>query len=188
MAQIKNRTVTTEDTTKAKVRAKKDLAFARATSNASNIRELLAYRIHVVANTISRGAALRYRREFDVTLGEWRSVALLAGFGPLGLNELARKGGVDRGQISRIVTGLIARGLVSRTDEAKGKPVSLMLTGKGRKLYEGLFEAAIDRDEIFIGALTSEERASFIAMLSKIFEIARQVEKMEKQKSTPSAA
>ena len=43
------------------------------------IRELLSYRLHQVANLLSRGAEMRYRREFGVSLWEWRTVALLGG-------------------------------------------------------------------------------------------------------------
>lgn len=157
--------------------------LSRGSSTAATIRDLLAYRLHVVANTISRSAATRYRRDFDVTLGEWRSIALLAGFGPLGLNQLARQAGVDRGQLSRIVAGLTARGLVSRTHEVKGKPVSLVLTAKGKKVFNGLFNAALDRDEVFLGALTAQERGRFDLMLNKIFAVARQVEKAERAAS-----
>lgn len=154
--------------------------LSRSVSRSKTIRDLLAYRLHVVANTISRSAAARYRREFDVTLGEWRSIALLARYGPLGLNHLARQGGVDRGQISRIVAGLTSRGLVSRTHQVKGKPVSLVLTAKGEKVYGGLFKAAVDRDEVFLGALTAAEQTNFDRMLNKILTVARQVEHDEK--------
>ena len=163
--------------------ASKASGFARGESFPSTIRELLAYRVHVVANTISRSAATRYRREFDVTLGEWRTLALLAGYGPLGLNQLARQANVDRGQISRIVAGLIGRGLVSGKPQMKGKPVNLMLTAKGRNQFEGLFKASLDRNEAFLGALTAKERASFNRMLDKILAVARQVEKVEREKS-----
>ena len=55
------------------------------------IKELLSYRLHQVANLLSRGAELRYRREFGVSLWEWRTVALLgAAAEPQSLNELAR--------------------------------------------------------------------------------------------------
>jgi DNA-binding MarR family transcriptional regulator len=163
-----------------------DEAFARGVSRSATIRDLLAYRLHVVANTISRSAATRFRRDHDVTLGEWRSIALLAGFGPLGLNQLARQSGVDRGQISRIVAGLTRRRLISRTPMVKGKPINLVLTARGRKLYDGLFAAAIDRDEIFLGALTAREREEFDRMLNRILAVARRVEKNEKEKSAAS--
>lgn len=167
---------------------KDDAAFARGTTKSTTIRDLLAYRLHVVANTISRSAAARYRREFDVTLGEWRTIALLAGYGPLGLNQLARQSGVDRGQISRIVAGLTERGFVTGTHDLKGKPVSLSLTGKGRKLFQGLFGAALDRDEVFLGALSAKERTQFDDMLNKILDVARRVEQIEKGKSSEPSA
>ena len=58
---------------------------------AETIRELLSYRIHRLAGALSRGAALRYRREFGVSLVEWRTIALLGGHAPVissGLSEL----------------------------------------------------------------------------------------------------
>ena len=48
---------------------------------APTIKELLSYRLHQVANLLSRGAEMRYRREFGVSLWEWRTVALLGGAG-----------------------------------------------------------------------------------------------------------
>ena len=183
MATKKNRSASTARAAETGGGATKEAEFARGESHSSTIRDLLAYRLHVVANTISRSAAARYRREFDVTLGEWRTIALLAGYAPLGLNQLARQASVDRGQISRIVAGLTARGLVSRTHEIKGKPVSLVLTAKGKKLFDGLFKAAIDRDEVFLGALTAKEQETFDRMLNKVLAVARQVEKIEREKS-----
>jgi DNA-binding MarR family transcriptional regulator len=183
MAQKKSRSGPGRDTAPQAHAVRSDAELARGVSRSATIRDLLAYRVHVVANTISRSAATRFRRDFDVTLGEWRCIALLARFAPLGLNQLARQSGVDRGQISRIVAGLTRRRLVSRTPMVKGKPINLVLTTKGRGLYDGLFAAAIDRDEIFLGALTEKERADFDRMLNKILGVARQVERNEREKS-----
>ena len=79
------------------------------------IRELLSYRLHEVANLLSRGAELRYRREFGVSLWEWRTIALLGGAaGPLSLNHLAHAAGIHKSQMSRVVSGLAKRKLVVR--------------------------------------------------------------------------
>src|ERR1700752_810675 len=96
---------------------------------APGIRELLSYRLHRVANLLSRGAEMRYRREFGVSLWEWRTVALLGGaHEPQSLNDLARAAGVDKAQMSRVVSGLRARRLVSRetdANDARGIRLSL---------------------------------------------------------------
>src|SRR4051812_49770924 len=81
----------------------------------TEIQDLLSYKLHRVANLLSRGAELRYRREFGVSLWEWRTLALLgAAEEPMSLVQLAKAAGVDKGQMSRVVTGLADRRLVRR--------------------------------------------------------------------------
>ncbi len=139
------------------------------------IRELLSYRLHVVANLLSRGAELRYRREFGVSLWEWRTVALLGGSREaLSLNELSRAAGIDKSQMSRVVSGLVARRLVSRAiDGADARGVRLALTRTGERLYAGLIRAAAERNDAFLGALSARERACVERALAKLAEEAR---------------
>jgi DNA-binding MarR family transcriptional regulator len=146
------------------------------------IRDLLSYRLHTVANLLSRGAELRYRREFGVSLWEWRSIALLgASESALSLNELARSAGIDKSQMSRVVSGLAERGLVTReADAADARGVRLALSKPGRRMYAGLMRAAGERDEAFIGCLTDSERKSFDRVLAKLAGQAREFIQREK--------
>ncbi len=146
------------------------------------IRELLSYRLHTVANLLSRGAELRYRREFGVSLWEWRSIALLGASGtPLSLNELARSAGVDKSQMSRVVSGLSSRGIVSReADAVDGRGVRLALSKAGRKLYLGLIRAAADRDAAFRNCLSAREKQVFDKALLKLAFQAREFIQREK--------
>src|SRR5262245_41862273 len=119
------------------------------------IRELLSYRLHQVANLLSRGAEMRYRREFGVSLWEWRSVALLGGAAePQSLNELARAAGMDKSQMSRVVAGLTKKKIVEReTDANDGRGIRLSLTSSGKSLYQKLIRAAAERNDAFVGCL-----------------------------------
>ncbi|MDP3417640.1 MAG: MarR family transcriptional regulator [Falsiroseomonas sp.] len=118
------------------------------------IRDLLSYRIHRLANALSRGAARRYRRDFGVSLMEWRILALLGGFAPLTLRDLARESGLDKAQASRAVKALVARGLVERATGAQdAREVALRLSETGAALQHGLMQAARERDEAFRAAL-----------------------------------
>jgi DNA-binding MarR family transcriptional regulator len=129
-------------------------------STAETIKDLLSYRIHRLANALSRGAALRYRREFGVSLMEWRILALLGGFAPLTLKDLARESGLDKSQASRAVAALVGRGLVLREiGPEDGREVALRLSAKGQRTYEGLMRAARERDAAFAACLTEPERA-----------------------------
>jgi DNA-binding MarR family transcriptional regulator len=139
------------------------------------IRELLSYRLHQVANLLSRGAEMRYRREFGVSLWEWRTVALLGGaLEPQSLNELARAAGVDKAQMSRVVSGLRVRRLVSRAaDASDGRGIRLSLTRSGTRLYRGLIAAAAERNSAFVGCLTAKERSSLDQIMIKLAREAR---------------
>jgi DNA-binding MarR family transcriptional regulator len=143
--------------------------------SARTIKELLSYRLHRVANLLSRGAELRYRREFGVSLWEWRTVALLgAAPEPQSLNELARAAGMDKSQMSRVVAGLTRKKIVTRAaDVSDGRGIRLSLAAPGRSLYQKLIRAAAERDDAFRGCLTARERAALETILDKLAREAR---------------
>jgi DNA-binding MarR family transcriptional regulator len=147
------------------------------------IRELLSYRLHEVANLLSRGAELRYRREFGVSLWEWRTLALLgASSAPLSLGHLAHAAGIHKSQMSRVVSGLARRKLVVRdanSEDARG--VHLRLSASGRKVYTGLIEAASQRDRAFRNCLTRDEKRAFERALDKLAGQARAFIRQEKE-------
>ena|SRR5258706_11764557 len=150
---------------------------------APTIRELLSYRLHQVANLLSRGAEMRYRREFGVSLWEWRTVALLGGAGePQSLNELARAAGMDKGQMSRVVSGLRKRKIIFReTDVNDARGIRLSLTRSGKSLYQKLIRAAAERNSAFLGCLTVKERECLQQAMAKLAREARGFIQKEKQ-------
>jgi DNA-binding MarR family transcriptional regulator len=120
----------------------------------ATIRDLISWRIHRLANALSRGAARRYRRDFGVSLMEWRILALLGGFAPLTLRDLARESGLDKAQASRAVKALVARGLVERAaGQTDAREVALRLSEEGARVEAGLMQAARERDAAFRAAL-----------------------------------
>lgn len=154
-----------------------DTAPTGANPPATTIRTLLSYRLHTVANLLSRGASMRYRREFGVSLWEWRTIALLGApltqgtaRGPaLSLNELAKAAGLDKSQMSRVVSGLAERGLIVRaSDAADARGVRLSLSRTGAKLYRGLIAAAAERNAAFLACLDRDEHAVLERALAKL--------------------
>jgi DNA-binding MarR family transcriptional regulator len=148
----------------------------------TEIRDLLSYRVHVVANLLSRGAELRYRREFGVSLWEWRTVALLgAADDGLSLGHLAHAAGVDKSQMSRVVSGLAKRRIVLRAAHpADGRGIRLTLSKTGQRLYGGLIRAAAQRDEAFRNCPTRSEKQAFDRVLTKLAGQARELIQHEK--------
>jgi DNA-binding MarR family transcriptional regulator len=140
------------------------------------IRDLLSYRLGVVANLFSRGAALRYRREFDVSVGEWRIIALLGTESPLSLNDLANAAGLEKSQASRVVAGLVERALIARGADANdARGVRLSLTRTGKRLHGGLMRAATERNQALLARLDRDERIQFERALDKLRDGAREL-------------
>jgi len=139
------------------------------------LQDLLSYKIIAVANAMSAGSALRLRNEFDMSLGEWRALALIAAAASKSLNGLARAANLDKGQMSRVISSLVARGLVTReAGPRKGVVVPLALTARGRKLYAELIGIAAERNERFAACLTPDERVMLQSALAKLFVTARE--------------
>jgi DNA-binding MarR family transcriptional regulator len=148
--------------------------IAPSSAPRKTIKDLISYRVHRLANALSRGAAIRYRQGFDVSLMEWRILALLGDFAPLTLKELARESGLDKGQASRAVTNLVRRGLVLRgTGRADAREVALRLSAAGRRSFAGLIAAAHQRDATFQACLLEAERQALDSALRKLEAAAR---------------
>lgn|GEM_PF-2772471 len=144
------------------------LPLPSAAAPAETIKELVSYRIHSLANGLSRGAAARYRG-FGVSLMEWRILALLGDFAPMTLKELAKESGLDKSQASRAVSALVQRGLILRsTGREDAREVALRLSAAGRRIYQGLMEAARARNAAFLGCLTEEERRALDSAIVKL--------------------
>lgn len=153
------------------------------------IKELLSYRIHMVSSQMSRSAALQYRNQFDVNLGEWRALGLLGAGAALSLNELARAADLDKAQMSRIVAGLTQRELVARDDNAtRGQTVRLTLTKSGQALYRRLIDAALQRNDAFLACLTGKEREVLDGALVKLSAVARALGSSEPGRRTGGEA
>ena len=148
----------------------------------TEIKDLISYQVHKVANLLSRSAEQRYRREFGVSLWEWRTVALLGAAEPQSLVHLARAAGIDKGQMSRVVSGLTRRKIVFReTDASDGRGIQLSLTRAGKTLYQKLIRAAAERNNAFLGCLSLKERECLEQAMTKLAREARGFIQKEKR-------
>jgi DNA-binding MarR family transcriptional regulator len=142
------------------------------------ITELLSYRLSRASGSLSRSAATRYRRMFDVSLAEWRTLALLGVKTPATLNSLARKAGLDKAQMSRVVKGLFDRGLVTKSVGA-GRTTQLSLTVAGREIYSGLIAEANERDRRIRRHLGAKDLRALERALDTLTSLARVIEEEE---------
>src|SRR4051812_3459340 len=96
-------------------------------------RNLLAYQVSSTADALRRSAALRMRREHEVSLAQVRALALIEHLQPVRLRDVAADAGADKAQISRVVSSLVDKGYVSRRALAgDAQSAHLELTDSGR--------------------------------------------------------
>ena len=132
-------------------------------------RPLLSYEVNSTSDVLRRSAAMRFRREHDVSLTEWRTLARIEALQPVMLRELVETSSIDKAQLSRVVTGLTERGYIARSAHATdARSAQLKLTAAGRKLMKALAASARDRDRVFRECLTQKEIDQLVKALAKL--------------------
>ncbi len=147
----------------------------------AGIKQLISYRLHVLANLSARWAESRYQGRFGLKLLEWRAMALLGGYAPQSLTELARGAGLEKSYASRTVAGLIRRGLVtSAPDDRDARGKRFALTRAGRTLYARVFSDAVARSDAWLAVLSEGETSALMDMLQRLTDQARALESADK--------
>jgi DNA-binding MarR family transcriptional regulator len=126
---------------------------------------VLSRKVMTLANLLKRAAGIRYRRLLGLPQGEWGVIAQLGARAPRTLGDLAAGMGLDITQISRSVSDLVERGLVTRSSNPlnnrevlislsrKGEAANAVMVGAGSRVNETLLEGLSDRERTALEAL-----------------------------------
>ena len=137
------------------------------------LRGLLTMKMIILFGLLRRSGALAQRRLFDLSELEWRIVTQVAAFGPVSLNGLAELLVQDRGQLSRVVKAMVARGLLTRERKPGGPGIVIDLSEQGEGLYGQMVAWALERDEALTGGIPPDEVATLRRTLDRMTEKAR---------------
>jgi len=150
---------------------------ARSPRNGSDdlvLERFLPYRLSVLSNRVSRAIAARYAQAFDLTIPEWRVVALLGRASRISAGEIAEAAEVDKVAISRAVSRLIQAGRVrAETDAQDARRQLLSLTRSGQSVYARIAPVAIDCEQRLLANLTLQERADLDRLLARLTDAAK---------------
>lgn len=130
---------------------------------------LVSHRLLSLATLLRRSANLLYRTELGLSEVEWRILAMVGDEAPLTLGALAEILGLDKGQLSRGVTGLVKRRILARTvDPQGGREVHIALTPNGQRAFESLIALALERNRELAAGSTRAEIAALLATLDRL--------------------
>jgi DNA-binding MarR family transcriptional regulator len=143
---------------------------APSTEDESLILErFLPYRLSVLMLRVSNAIARSYERRFDLSVPEWRVMAVLGRFGPLSAMGVGEKTQMDKVRVSRAVARLVSAGRVSRrTDAADRRRAVLALTPAGRAIHRQIVPHAQRVEARLLAGLTEEERGALDHLLDKL--------------------
>ncbi len=151
---------------------------------AAPITALLSSRLMVLANLLRRGAILRYKRMTGLSSVEFGLVASLGRRPPMSVARLAEAVGMDKGQISRALAGLVSRKLVARAANPRdSREVLVRLTRSGLSAHDAIVAGGLERNERLLEGLSSEEVATLLAQIDRLTERAADMLAAEKNLS-----
>ena len=150
-------------------------------AEAAPITALLSSRLMVLANLLRRGALIRYKRLTGLSSVEFGLVASLGRRPPMSVARLAEAVGMDKGQISRALAGLVSRKLVARAANPKdSREVLIRLTRAGLAAHDAIVAGGLERNERLIEGLSTEEVAMLVAQIDRLTERAADMLAAEK--------
>src|SRR5437868_2480746 len=146
------------------------------------ITVMLSSRLMVLANLLKRGAILRYKRLAGLSSVEFGLVASLGRRPPMSVIRLAEAVGMDKGQISRALAGLVSRKLVSRAVNPRdNREVLVSLTRSGLAAHDTIVAGARERNQRLLEQLDEADVALLLAHIDRLTIKAAQMLAAEKE-------
>lgn len=138
------------------------------------LENFLPYRLAVLSNTVSTTVARAYDKRFNVSIPEWRVIAILGRFPGLSAVEVAERTMLDKVAVSRAVTKLIKKGRVDRVFADADKRRSILnLTEEGHRLHDEIATLALDFERDLVEGLSSEELGQLNNLMERLLARAR---------------
>jgi DNA-binding MarR family transcriptional regulator len=138
------------------------------------LEEFLPYRLAVLSNTVSTTVARAYDKRFNVSIPEWRVIAILGRFPGLSAVEVAERTMMDKVAVSRAVTKLIKKGRIDREFADADKRRSILnLSEEGRKLHDEIATLALGFESDLLEGLSAEELGQLNSIMDRLLARAR---------------
>jgi DNA-binding MarR family transcriptional regulator len=146
------------------------------------ITAMMSSRLMVLANLLKRGAILRYKRLAGLSSVEFGLVASMGRRPPMSVVRLAEAVGMDKGQISRALAGLVSRKLVSRAVNPRdNREVLVGLTRTGLIAHDAIVAGALERNRRLLEELDKDAVAMLLGHIERLTRKAEAMLEAEKE-------
>ena len=141
------------------------------------LENFLPYRLSLLTNTVSQGIANSYRDKHDITVTEWRIMAVLGRYSGLTASEVVERTAMDKVAISRAVNSLVARRLLERkTDRNDRRRRRLYIApGRGQNVLREIVPRAQQYEQLLLQVLSCEELECLERIMSVLLDSAKKM-------------
>lgn len=138
------------------------------------LEDFLPYRLSILSNRVSRAIAARYAKTFDLTIPEWRIIAVLGRRPGLTAKEVAEATEMDKVAVSRAVSKLVdSKRVAARADREDARRQILSLTAQGESVHARIAPIALASEQKLLASLNTREREHLDALLDRLLEASR---------------
>ncbi len=149
---------------------------ASLTGDLIQLEEFLPYRLSVLTNTVSNAIAENYRERFGLGIPDWRVLAVLARFPGSSAQQLVEHTRMDKVAVSRSVSRLVDRGLLTRDTVAEDRRRSrLALSSAGLDIYRQIVPLAREYEARLLAGLDPAQRAALDLLLRDLQQAAEAI-------------
>ena len=139
-----------------------------------DLKKFLPYQLSVVTNRISASFARLYSEKFNLSIPEWRVMAVLGQQPGLSADEVSSETEMDKVPVSRAVTKLLDKGLLNRDFSGLDRRRSILrLSEAGYAMYSQIVPLALSYEAELKAALIEQEQAQLEVLLKKLSKINR---------------
>ena len=133
------------------------------------LEHFLPYRLSILSNTVSQAIASDYQSLYDLSMTEWRVMAVLARFEGLSARQVAERTAMDKVAVSRALARLVHAGRVDRATHDDDKRRSVLgLTEAGWAMHDVVAPMARERERKLLDKLEPAERVWLERILDKL--------------------
>ena len=139
--------------------------------------DLLILKLVRVVNFTARPFEQRVGKPLQLTLNEWRVMAMVGAQPGCNASQVAEYSGLDKMAVSRALAGLQrAKRLQRHEDPTDQRRSRLYLSAAGRSVYEAALARAQEREAELFTNITAHEREQLSAMLDKLIASVRKTD------------
>lgn len=135
-----------------------------------DLDDYLPYLVNRVGNALAARFSAETLSQHDLSIAMWRVLVVLSANGAQRQIDLAGMTSIDVSTLSRLVTRLMRRGLVTRTrSKISSREVMIELAPKGRALVERLIPSGRAIEAMAVAGVAPQDLATVKRALRQMF-------------------